>query len=203
MSVENKKELEEFFGLAEQTKIIYYNESCFHADRYLIDEKLITEEMYGPFTEKVLSKVKKRNKEVESLRDKICATKLFFLLNGIVHQTLFVKEEYMFSFPIDYFNDLEIEIDGLYDYVHSKKASEAMNQERKKMELFIKLQEQLFQDEIFLQANKGAKMIRMKEIAYEMGINDILMMTKVDLENYSDLMTTKYKLENKEKFQKV
>ena len=193
--VENEKELENFFNIAQLARIIYFKEIYFGADRYFIDPTLIKEEIYGPFREKVLLHVDERNQEVEKLRDKIIGIRLFFLFNGTVHNTLFLKEEMMFSYPNDFLNDLEIEIDGLYDYVHTKRAGELMSEETRKMELFAKLQEHLFEDEVFLCANKGAKMLRMKEIAYEIGLNEILTMTKVDLENYSDLMMTKNKIE--------
>jgi len=205
VTINNERELREYVQYLnlQGVKAIFYQLYIYNPKEYRIDEAWVTKEKYGEFYDCVNSLVESYNRQIPQKAN--VGFSIVANVGGVM-QVAYLRNE-LYSLLEDPKNVLEnideydASLEGLRFYLEERESEKNFMEKRKRQvgekAKRIPLEQALLDDKIYLSSTtKGARMMRIQELAIKLGVD--LNMTKTDLESYSDLLSTKIKLKKKE-----
>lgn len=174
----------------------FYSDYFYDAEKFIIPTYWIHIEKFGEFTLKIRDKVIKENEKIMRLNKKRFAVKISAEVNGVMYLLFFSDDEVELTDKEDRFNELQLSVPGLEGYLEKLYEQKRSEEEMEKIKAMDLLKEDIINDAVFLVATKGAKVLRIKEIAFQKQLPIIAGMSRTELELYADLMMAKQKVEN-------
>lgn len=205
LSINNERELKEYVQYLNSSglKGIFYKLYIYNPKDYMIDESWVAEEKYGEYYEQVLHLARQYNSQIPQKTS--IGFSIIAIIEGVVQVTDLRNELYsLLENPEKVLENIESydhSLSGLKEYLQERESEiyfeEVKKKEKMKKTKRVPLEQALLNDKIYLACGtKGARMMRIQELAIKLGIN--LNMTKTDLESYTDLLQTKITLKKKD-----